>query len=261
MKKIYLILFLTSLIGFYSCNNSELENKIKELETQLDECQNGAEKLFSRMKIAYDETDFQKAKVIFEDLKGRHPDSEFFSQGQEIYSLIVNEEDRILKEEERKRAEMEAKRLASLKKLRKKFDDVSGVTWYYNPYFTHYNNSNLTSVYIGEKESTIWLRLVMSYEGDDWIFFEKAYLSYDGNTKEIVFNKYDDKKTDHDGGNVWEWIDTSLGNSDISFLKNLAESPSAKMRLSGKYTKTRNLTANEKRAIQDVLSGYEVLQK
>lgn len=33
-----------------------------------------------------------------------------------------------------------------------------------------------------------------------------------------------------------------------------------KMRLSGKYTKDRNLTANEKKGIIDIITAYEVLK-
>ena len=54
----------------------------------------------------------------------------------------------------------------------------------------------------------------MSYTGDDWIFFENAYLSYDGNTREVSFNKYNDKESDNSGGKVWEWIG-KIGDIDI----------------------------------------------
>lgn len=100
----------------------------------------------------------------------------------------------------------------------------------------------------------------MSYQGDDWIFFEHAYLSYDGNTKEIIFNKYDDKETDNGGGGVWEWIDLTVTKDVELFLREFAKSKNAKMRLTGKYTKTRNLTYNERKGILDVLSGYDALQ-
>ena len=99
----------------------------------------------------------------------------------------------------------------------------------------------------------------MSYRGDDWIFFEHAYLSYDGNTKEIIFNKYDDKESDNDGG-VWEWIDLTVNKDVESFLREFAKSKNAKMRLTGKYTKTRKLTYNERKGILDVLNGYDVLE-
>jgi hypothetical protein len=67
---------------------------------------------------------------------------------------------------------------------------------------------------MGQTPSSVWLRLKMSYTGDDWIFFENAYLSYDGITREFPFNKYKDKESDNSGGDVWEWIDLSVSSDD-----------------------------------------------
>lgn len=97
--------------------------------------------------------------------------------------------------EQLKKAEEEKKaRLKAVSKLKKKYDDINHTTWFYNPYFTHYTNTNHTSIYMGKSESSLWLRLKMSYEGDDWIFFDTAYLSYDGNTYYVPFDEYRDKK-------------------------------------------------------------------
>jgi hypothetical protein len=100
----------------------------------------------------------------------------------------------------------------------------------------------------------------MSYTGDDWIFFEQAFLSYDGNTQQILFNRYDDKETDHASGDVWEWIDVSVSESYLAFLKEMVNGKSVKMQLTGKYTRTRTLSVNEKRAIKEMILAYEVLQ-
>ncbi len=68
------------------------------------------------------------------------------------------------------------------------------------------------------------------------------------------------KKKSDNGTKVWEWIDVSVSSdSMITFLRNFAKSNDAKMRLSGKYTNTRNLTWNEKQGIIDVLNAYDVL--
>ena len=150
--------------------------------------------------------------------------------------------------------------MKAVSKLKKEYDDVSGITWYYNPYFTHYNNENRTSLYIGKNEEKIWLRLKMSYEGDNWIFFENAFLSYDGVTKQILFHKYYDKKSDNGyGGRVWEWIDVSVDDDLLAYLKDMVKGKALKMRLSGKYTHTHNITGNEKKALEDILLAYDVL--
>lgn len=169
------------------------------------------------------------------------------------------------KEEEYRKIEMQrAKRMErgkeALKKLKKSYDDVSNITWYQNKYFTHYNNTNRTSIYMGVQNNEVWLRLKMSYEGENWIFFDKAYLFYDGNTYEIPFNEYRDKKTENEGGQVWEWIDVQVNEELANFLNNMVSGKSVKMRLSGKYTKTRNLSQNEIKAITDVLTVYNLIQ-
>ena len=264
-----IILLLASCVS--KQRETELLDKIETLETQLDDCQNGAEKLHAKMKLNYDKKEFQICKEVYSEMEKRHPDSELFGEVKSLYDKIIKDEkakaekERLLAEKKAREEKLKAERekqakLKALKKLRKKYDDVSGITWYKQPYFTHYTNTNLTSIYIGANGSSRWLRLKMSYEGDDWIFFERAYLSYDGNTKEIIFDKYDDKETENDGG-VWEWIDLTVTKDVESFLREFAESKNAKMRLSGKYTKTRTLTWNERQGIIDVLNGYDALNQ
>ncbi len=174
--------------------------------------------------------------------------------------ILEKKIDNIKKECYEQKVKERNKRLSAVKKLRKKYDDVSGITWYYNPYFVHYNSKNLTSIYIGQQDNSVWLRLKMSYSGDNWIFFKNAYLSYDGNTKEIYFDEYRDKKTEVDYG-VEEWIDVPVNSSILTFLENMVNGKTVKMRLSGKYTHTRNLSNDEIKGIRDVLLAYDVLIK
>ena len=47
--------------------------------------------------------------------------------------------------------------------------------------------------------------------------------------------------------------------SILSFLKEMVNGKSVKMRLEGKYSKTRTLNSTEIKAIKDVLLGYDVL--
>lgn len=123
-----------------------------------------------------------------------------------------------------------------------------------------YNNVNKFSIYIGKSDLSVWLRLKMSYEGDDWIFFERAYLSYGGNTHEIKFDKYKDSKTDNGyGGRVWEWVDVRVDDATLKFLVQMAQSNDVKMRMVGKYAHTRKLTKQEIQGVRDVLTAYHVL--
>lgn len=136
------------------------------------------------------------------------------------------------------------------------YDDVFGITWHKTKRFKHYSNSNHVSVYFGTHDSMKWLKLIMSYQGDDWIFFNKAYLSYDGNTLEIPFKTFEDHTSDNDHKGVWEWINVTINDSNVLFLLKLANSPNAKMRLSGKYSHTRTISKTERDAIREVLTAY-----
>jgi hypothetical protein len=270
-----LILLLTTIILLLSCSDkkkeAQLENQITELQSQLDKCINGADKIHAKVKLAFEQNDLIKFKGLYIEMEERHPDSKLFVEVKDIYDKIIKDEkekaekERLLIEKKERVNKLKAEKekqskLKALKKLRKKLDDVSGVTWYKQPYFTHYTNTYLTSIYMGEKGNRRWLRLQMSYKADDWIFFEKAYLSYDGITKEIVFDKYDEKETDNGSGGISEWIDVKVSSDMESFLREFAKSKKAKMRFSGKYTKTRTLTHNEKIGILDILNGYDVLE-
>lgn len=265
MKTKYLFLIPCSAI-LLSCNNSELERKIQTLTAEvtllrdslnkvipeLDGYRNDPVKLCSNVDELYKSGNVDELNVIKDKLAKYHPESEQYTK---VSNLIEKYE-----AEQIKKAEAEKKaRLKAVSKLRKKYDDINHITWYYNPYFTHYTNTNYTSIYIGQSESSLWLRLMMSYEGDDWIFFESAYLSYDGNTYYVPFDKYREKETENDT-RVWEWIDVSVNDELLSFLKKMVNGKSVKMRLTGKYSKTRNLSSTEIKAIKDVLLAYDVLK-
>ncbi|WP_304253648.1 hypothetical protein [Phocaeicola plebeius] len=265
MKIKYLILITCSTI-ISSCNNGEMERKIQSLTSEvtqlrdslnkvmpeLEGYRNSPEKLCSNIDELYKAGDIYELKSIKDKLEKYHPESKEYTMVKDLVSKY--------EKEQQEKADAEKKeRLQAVNKLRKKYDDINHITWYENPYFRHYTNTNYTSIYIGQDESSIWLRLMMSYEGEDWIFFESAYLSYDGNTFNIPFDKYRDKKTENDT-RVWEWIDVRVNDDLLAFLRKMVNGKSVKMRLSGKYTNTRKLTNTEIKAIKDVLLAYDVLK-
>lgn len=267
MKKI--LFTCVCLLICSACNQSrisELEQRIKQLQTENENLQNeldkykySPDKLLAEIKRCYDTSNQPQLSSLIAQMREYHPNAQELKQAEEYEKKLT---DQILLEKQKEieaqqRAERE--RLKAVDKLKKEFDDVSGITWYYNPYFTHYNNSNLCSLYIGRKENSVWLRLKMSYYGESWIFFDSAYLSYEGNTYDIPFNEYEDKKSDSDT-ETWEWIDVSVKSDLLQFMQNAVKSGNIKMRLSGKYTQTRNLSKNEIKGLKDVLLAYDVLK-
>lgn len=257
MRKLFCILIFTSLL--IGCQDQNSLQRIQELEAQLDECQNGAERIAARLKLDFKDGKDSSVFSLFQKIRAEHPD---YPELNELEDLAILSSKRILEleaERSRKIEELNKERLASVNRLQKKTDDISGNSFYSTKRFTHYNNENLVSLYIGEN-SNVWLRFKASYTGDDWIFFEKIYLSYDGNTREIPFNSYQEKDSDNSGGNVWEWVDLNVDNQLIQYLEGFLESDKAKIRFQGKYTNTRTLSKNEKIAMKEVLLAYDVLK-
>ena len=273
MRKVFKSVLSFSLIAFLiaSCGpsqgqydalvkeNESLKAEITNLTAALDECKAEIEQykttpdiLYAKAQKCIEKKDIEGLNVVCGKFDKYHPTA---PEAQKARTALV----KLIQEKEQAAAAEKAKRMQAVNKLKKQYDDVSGITWYYNPYFTHYNNSNHFSIYMGKMTTgKPWLNLMMSYYGDGWIFFEHAYLSYDGNTIEIPFNKYDDKKTENDSS-CWEWLNMSVSDTVLAFLKQMVNGKSVKMRLSGKYEKTRNLTKTEIDGVRDVLLAYDVL--
>ncbi len=235
-------------------NNEMLKIEVAELKQEIENYRNTPDRLYSKVPELVKHENIDSLAVICERLEKYHPASQECKKAKDALQKLVAKKDADIKAEKEKR-------MKAVNKLKKKYDDVDGITWYSNPYFVHYNNTNHVSVYIGKSETSVWLRLKMSYEGDNWIFFENAYLSYDGNTKYVYFNEYEDKKSDSGyGGRVWEWIDVGVDDSMLAFLKEMVNGKSIKMRLSGKYTHDHIITYDERKGIEDVLLAYDVLK-
>lgn len=232
----------------------ELELEVLNLKQVIENYETTPDRLYCGVAELVANKDIEGLSALYSKFEKYHPASSECQKTKDALGKLVEEK------ETKERAE-KAKRMQAVSKLKKQYDDISGCTWYYNPYFTHYENRNLVSLYIGQEGTTVWLRLKMSYEGEDWIFFEHAYLSYDENTITIPFDEYRDKKTDNGyGGRVWEWIDVPVNDGLLTYLKGMVSGKTLKMRLSGKYTHTRVLTTNERKALQDELLAYDVLK-
>lgn len=267
MKKLTLIivLILSSLVN-YSCNNDDKESKLNlkiiQLQNELDECKNGEEKLFNNVKYSFENKNYSSTQSDYNKLVERYPNTKYLKAAKEMFELSNSEIEKQKNIELEKEAKLLEAKKASIKNLKHDYDDIRGISWYKQKYFTHYSNTNRTSVYLGKEKNTMpFLRLQMSYTGDEWIFFEEAYLSHDGETKQVFFDRYKEKESDNGSDGVWEWIDVRLDDSEVGWMRKFAESKNAKMRLSGKYTKDRNLTNQERQGIIDVLNGYQYFKE
>ena len=246
-KKFYLIilaiigaLFVASYVKHLIQGDAKQE---KSEKTDVSEACKG-------MHLAYGAEDTTALILIQEELQKNYPDAP------QLDTVTT-----YLKELRDKYAVINAQRAESFRKLTKDEDKFEHTTWYKNSLFTHNANSNHLSLYIGQKENDIWLRLFISYCGDDWIFFDKAQVLMNDYACTIPFDRHKDKDTDNSGGKVWEWIDVPVDEVLMQGICNLAspELTTCKLRLSGKYAHERDITPAEKKAFQQVLDGYMYL--
>ena len=246
------------------CDCEQLKKEIDSLRLEVERYKIDPNKLLAQAEAFYKQQDVFGLGQIHMLAQQHHPEAKathsIKALVEQLRKFKEAEIERLHKLKQDSIAKAEAARLAVVKRLKKNYDDVSGTIWYEQPYFVHYNSQNLASLYIGENDKSVWLRLKMTYAGADWIFFKNAYLSYDGKTLEVVFNEYKDKETQVSSG-VQEWIDVSVDNSMFTYLKEFVQAKEPKMRLSGKYTRTRTLSTNEIKGMRDVLLAYEVLKE
>lgn len=262
MTKSVVTLIATVGIMLTACDTSGLRKEIATLEIEKEMLKDSL--VAARQEIEYYRTPAEEMRQRAEEM---------FAIGnidslRSIYSIMekyhpnvddTKDVSRLVAKTKTEKEKYEQERNAIVDKLRKKYDDVQGITWYYNPYFRHYDNTNRASLYIGQKEDAVWLRFKLSYEGDDWIFFDRAFISYDGNTYEVTFDKYKEKESDNDT-RVWEWIDVPAKGDLLTFIRSWVNGKSVKMQLVGKYGQTRTLTSSEIRGLKDVLTAYDVLK-
>ena len=148
----------------------------------------------------------------------------------------------------------------ALGKLNKTVDDVKGLIFYESPSKPQYADTrSFVLPYIGMRnENDAWLCLNADYTGDDWVFYDSLYINADGQR----FNKTcsrSDINRDNKNGIVWEWYNAGISESDIEWLKAVANSNNATIRFSGKYNYDLKVSDSDKQAIKQVLEAYEAI--
>ncbi|MFH1051685.1 MAG: hypothetical protein V1779_12255 [bacterium] len=175
--------------------------------------------------------------------------------------LIKSQDSTTIKTEEKKEIKLidtltnEEKQLR-LNKLRKNYDEFKGITWFYDKTTTKYNNRNSFHAYIATgKDFATSLRLRIQYFGDDWLFIESYIIKTDFSTFTLTPDKVE---SDH-SSEVWEWCDVSVDSEIYKILKDITNSKVVKVRMIGKYYKDREIPTSEKKALLNVIKGFEAL--
>ena len=110
--------------------------------------------------------------------------------------------------------------------------------------------------YIGQKEDRVWMRFVVHYTNDSWLFIQSASLNIDG---EIVRLPFDDWDRDNDS-EIWEWADATVTDSLRDILRRVANSDTTVIRFNGRqYYDNVTVPRKDKEAISDMFLLEEIL--
>lgn len=157
---------------------------------------------------------------------------------------------------ESKKDEKKAKELSQFFRVKK--DEFESTEWIIPKSAPNYANYDALYCYFSINDGTPNnFRFVFHYVNDDWLFIENAKFSIDGK----VFEYYPDEvKRDNEGGQIWEWWDQHVTNSDLPLLRAISECKTAKIKLNGsQYYKVVSITDKQKLNIKRSLDYYESL--
>ena len=168
---------------------------------------------------------------------------------------IIEEKKRIAAEETRLQ-----ERKAELDKLSKNFnqkkDEFSDKTWIYPKDMPKYRNRNATYCYFMKQNNEVRnFRFVFQYVNSDWLFIKDLIFNIDG--KVFEYRRLD-FNTDCQGGQIWEWCDLQLSDTDL--IRALEKAKSIKIKMNGdKYYDTRTLKSTTITSIQETIKYYKAL--
>ena len=132
------------------------------------------------------------------------------------------------------------------------------MTTYITPYLSHLSTSIVP--YIVESQNNVWFKILISYSGHEWIFFDEVYLKGAGESKQILFTKEDKTEKVFSNGDVLERIDIIADDDLIEYFRRFKDDPDSKVYfVANGIEKDHRLMAYEKRFFNNVISAYEVL--
>lgn len=247
--------------------NEELKAKISLQDQTLEDLLNGADKLIKEANALFTQKKYDEALTAVNKLITKHPGTKEAEEAtalsakidgakkQEQEAAAAAEKEK--QAEELAKAEAEKKRLADAsQKMRLKTDEVTGVTWYKDKTTTTYVNVNSIHLYFGKKEgSSPFLRLVIQYTGENWVFVDSYAIKADDQSFTIS-PKYGEVERDNDT-KVWEWYDTSVSSAEAAMLNAIIESDKVIIRHQGDTKHYDHIvTKAEKQAMKNVIDAF-----
>ena len=148
-------------------------------------------------------------------------------------------------------------------KLDFRFDDMENITWIYEKGQNRDISGFTCYAYSGKRGDRYWIRFVLGFSQDDWIFMDAIKMKCGDNVFNYVID-YSEKKTDiGNSGTIYEWFDTGLTDSQIHALRSVcAHGQETKVRCYGdKYHEDFVLTDSQKANINTILDYYDLTKE
>lgn len=148
-------------------------------------------------------------------------------------------------------------------KLDFRFDDMENITWIYAKGQNRDISGFTCYAYSGKRGDRYWIRFVLGFSQDDWIFMDAIKMKCGDNVFNYVID-YSEKKTDiGNSGTIYEWFDTGLTGSQIHALRSVcAHGQETKVRCYGdKYHEDFVLTDSQKANIITILDYYDLTKE
>jgi|GEM_PF-2196575 len=190
----------------------------------------------------------------------------------EVNSLAGNSEEfKSLKDEvsplaaeqvKREEAAKNAKYVSALRSMRISKDKFNGITFYKDRSTPYYANYSTFHLYIGKSSgSDPYLRFVVRYSDDDWLFVESAEINIDGSRYDLNVSSSEWER-DNGSGDIWEWIDIVPSDYHLDLVDKIINSRSAVIRFYGsQYRNDRTISSSQKNGLKNILNAYEALKR
>ena len=130
-------------------------------------------------------------------------------------------------------------------------EKTSPKTFKQNAFYIYINENN------GDNPD---LFLSINYAACDWLYIQR-YIIYTKYQKFIISKNYfEEIKLDKDNGMKWEFFSRKVDKNELKILQSILHSEKVRIRFEGREFKDeRNITPIEKRAIQRILSAYQLM--
>lgn len=203
---------------------------------------------------AYKNEEYEKAIMFYNRAKESKIDDRIIIEKIKTTTDIKN---KLI--EEKKKAKL--KQISTLKNhMRITRDNVENVTWYQDKTSPAYINYNQIKLGLAQSGDKLWMRFVISYAGDDWVFFDKIIFNIDGNIIEKSYSMFEKKTDVVFGAGVYESVDLPYEGYEHLIDKIIA-SKNTTIKFRGKYSSIMKISENQKQAMKRVLELYKLLNE